>query len=76
MNKFFQKIKDFFTKDYLVEGWKNRGADMTRVLFEFSDGETRELTGEAANKWWFDLYMRNNGRCVDWTGHKFTIIKK
>ena len=72
-----QRLFDFLflDRDRVQEAWDKRGKTMTRIYFEYSDGEIRELSGQAADDWWHDLHFRNCGKHVDWTRHKF-IIKK
>ena len=59
--------------DPVEQQWSERKSPMVRISFEFGDGETRELVGEAADEWWHDLHRRNCGRHPDWTRHKWKV---
>ncbi len=59
--------------DRVEERWAARGKRMARVVFEYDDGERRELTGEAADEWWHDLHRVNCGRRADWKRHTWSV---
>lgn len=72
-NKF---ISIFKQRNWVEEIFEKEPNKMVKVLLEFDDGISRELTGNAAHEWWHDLHRRNCGLQVDWTRHKWKFFKK
>ena len=60
-------------EDRVEMAWQKRGRKMARIVFEYEDGERRELAGDAADEWWHDLHRANCGRRPDWSRHKWSV---
>jgi len=71
-----KKFLKWFNRNPMQEKWDKRESPLVLVKFEFANGETRELTGKAADNWWYDLYKEGCGQRVNWSKHKFNIQKK